>query len=93
MNNDLPKGCIKEKEWHGNSSLGLISYVKEFKIPATGRNIPVYVFGKFPKITFCVSAGANSDYSYSDCFYPEKLDFLEFMKKVDEKYKKGDLIK
>ncbi|MFA5365780.1 MAG: hypothetical protein WC325_11425 [Candidatus Bathyarchaeia archaeon] len=70
----------KQPEWHGNPELGLESYKKVFKNPRNGRMVPVYIFGKDGKIdtgsgiqsnnywSFCVSAGPNSDYSYTGGF-------------------------
>jgi len=56
----------KQKEWYGNTKLGFESYKKEFQNPHTGRMVPVFVFGKLGEIgSFCVSAGANSEFSYS----------------------------
>jgi hypothetical protein len=77
----------KQPEWHGNPALGYDSYKKYF------GNVPVYVFGIFPDINFCVSAGKSSDRSYTGCFYPEKPDFKEFMEKVDELTKQNKLIR
>lgn len=90
---ELPKGWVKQKEWWGNPSLGLDSYMKEFTIPSIGRKVPVYVFGKFPHIHYCVHAGANSEYSYSGCFYPLNPDFIEFMNLVDALDKRKQLIR
>lgn len=87
----------KQDEWHGNPSLGLESWAKHFKNPHNGRLTPVYVFGepnsKDLDLSFCVSAGANSDYSYSGCFFPEKYDFPEFMAQVDILYNQGRLFR
>jgi len=38
-------GWVKQKEWHGNPSLGYESWKKNFKTPG-GRAVPVYLFGK-----------------------------------------------
>lgn len=79
---------VKQSEWHGNPLLGLESWMKKFKNPYNGRWVPVYIFGvpDSGDFTFCVSAGANSDYSYSGCFYPEKLSAEEAMARLDVKY-------
>lgn len=83
----------KEDEWHGNPSLNYESWMKTFRNPYTGRKVPVYVFGKPSslKLHYCVSAGANSEYSYSGCFYPEQLTFQETMNRVDQLYQQGKL--
>lgn len=39
-------GWEKQKEWHGNPALGYDSYKKIFKVPSSGRRVPVFVFGK-----------------------------------------------
>jgi len=90
---ELPKGWVKQKEWWGNPSLGLDSYMKEFINPFTFCKVPVFVFGKFPDILYCIHAGANSSYSGSGCFYPLKPDFIEFMNMVDALHKKKQLFK
>lgn len=92
---EIIDGWEKQPEWHGNPELGYDSYKKFFKLPS-GRNIPVYVFGKEGTkygIHFVVSAGANSEYSYSGGFYPESPTFDEAMAKVDDLYEKGQLFK
>ena len=85
----------KQDEWWGNPALGLESWAKHFKNPHTGKLVPVYVFGEpnSTQLTYCVNAGANSDYSYSGCFYPESYDFTEFMKQVDKHYEYSRLFK
>lgn len=56
--------------------------------------IPVYIFGSpnSLELNFCVSAGANSEYSYSGCFYPEKLTLEESMNRLDDMHRRGKLI-
>lgn len=85
---------VKQSEWKGNPSLGYDCYMKQFVNPFTGKKIPVYLFGlpESKELNFCVSGGANSDYSHSGCFYPEKLTWEESMKRIDEKYKARELI-
>lgn len=76
---------VKQANWHGNPELGYDSYMKMFPTPS-GRKVPVYLFGlpESNELSYCVSAGANSDYSYSGCFYPEKLNWAESMNRIDE---------
>ena len=85
----------KQEKWWGNPSLGYESWAKHFKNPHNGKLTPVYVFGLSStlNLSFCVSAGANSDYSYSGCFFPEKYDFPEFMAQVDTCYQQGKLFR
>lgn len=82
----------KLPEWHGNPSLGFDCWVKAFTF--LNRKIPVYVYGlpDSDTLSFCVSAGANSGYSYSGCFFPQKLNWVETMAAIDEKYKNNKLI-
>lgn len=68
---DVGSGWEKQKEWHGNPSLGYDSYRKYFSLPS-GRKVPVYVYGKEGGWSFVVSAGASSDYSYTGGF-PEDV--------------------
>jgi hypothetical protein len=54
--------------WPGNPDLGLKCSAKYFTNPHTGRKVPVFVHGGIserPSFYFTVSAGANSNYSYS----------------------------
>lgn len=83
----------KQPEWHGNPELGLDSYKKMFVNPFTKRKVPVFVYGKGNDVHFVVSAGANSEYSYSGGFYPDKPDFDEAMSRVDKLYDIGRLFK
>lgn len=88
---ELATGWAKQKEWYGNPSLGHESYMKIFSY--SYRKIPVYVHGLYPNISFTVSAGATSEFSYTGCFFPLKPDFQEFMKMVDKKHKDKKLIR
>jgi hypothetical protein len=90
---ELDNGWVKQKEWHGNPSLGYDCYMKMFNNSFGCRKIPVYVWGLYPDIYFTVSAGANSELSYTGCFYPLKPDFQEFMEMVDQKHKNKKLIR
>ena len=95
MTKQIYKEWTKQEEWWGNPSLGLESWVKHFKNPHNGNLTPVYVFGEpnSQDLSFCVSAGANSDYSYTGCFHPNKYDFPEYMEQVDIHYKQGRLFR
>jgi len=56
----------QDTEWEGNPSLGLLSFTKKFFNPFNNnRKVPVTVFGKEGSWSFCVNAGANSDFSYT----------------------------
>lgn len=92
--NEIINNWEKQKEWHGNPSLGLESYKKIFVNPNNRRKVPVYVFGKDKEWHFVVSAGANSEYSYTGGF-PEEIrtsenieDKLNYVDKLyNTKYK------
>lgn len=98
---EVNEGWEKQPFWHGNRELGLDSYRKYFKNPFNGKKVPVYVFGKsglYPKPftdwNYIVSAGANSDYSYSGGF-PEEIGNStpeKCMEYVDSLYEKKKLI-
>ncbi len=54
--------------WPGNPALNLVCSCKLFINPYTGKKVPVYVFGgtkEYQGFNFTVSAGANSDFSYT----------------------------
>ena len=88
---ELPEGWTKQKEWHGNRSLGYDSYMKKFAGPG-GRKIPVYVFGKDGNWGhFTVSAGANSDYSYTGMI-PNSNSYMDVINGVEQKARAGKLI-
>lgn len=94
MSNRIYTEWTKRDVWEGNPSLGYESWTKHFRNPHNGKLTPVHVFGSTKEnISFCVSAGANSEHSYSGCFYPERYDFPEFMKQVDIRYNQGRLFK
>lgn len=75
------------RPWWGNTELGLDAKVK------TIEGIQIWVFGKGTDFNFCVHAGANSSYSYTGSFYPDKRDLDETCKQVDELHTIGKLIK
>lgn len=81
----------KQTEWHGNPSLGYDCYCKLFRNPNNGKLVPIYVYGNSEslQLSYVVSAGKTSDYSYGGCFYPEKLTWAETMQRIDETYKNG----
>lgn len=85
----------KQKEWYGNRELGYESYRKFFSMPRTGRKIPVFIYGTEKKgWNYVVSAGANSDSSYSGGF-PEELRHASIEKAkeyVDKLYDDDKLI-
>lgn len=82
----------KQPEWHGNPALSYESWKKTFVNPHTGRKVPVYVFGKPDGIPdYCVSAGHDSDFSYTGSFYPERPDFPEAMRRINQQYEAGQL--
>lgn len=54
--------------WPGNPSLNLVASCKIFINPLNRKKTPVWVFGgtkEYQGFSFCVSAGRNSDYSYT----------------------------
>lgn len=54
--------------WPGNPSLNLVCSCKLFRNPFTGKKTPVFIYGgtkEHRSFSYFVSAGANSDYSYS----------------------------
>ena len=68
-------------------------YTKLFK---KFRNIPVTIWFRQDSeyANFTVRAGANSDYSYTGSCYPQKnITIEEMIEFVEEKFKKGTLIK
>jgi hypothetical protein len=97
----------KQDNWQGNPSLGYDSFMKNFKFE-NHKPIPVYVFGCSEPINqkdaegyewithgfnFCVSAGANSDLSYSGGFPDEiKYDIQKCLDYVDKLYAEKRLI-
>lgn len=96
---------VKQPEWFGNTKLGLDSYMKHFTRHTS--KIPVYIFGCSEPIKqtydnfewtthgfgYCVSAGANSQYSYSDAFPTDvKYDVQKCMDYLDELDRQGKLI-
>lgn len=85
----------KQSNWHGNPNLGFDCYMKMFKVVSSGRKVPVYLFGlpESNELKFCVSAGADSDLSYSGCFFPKKLNWQQSMAEIDELSKIGKLIR
>ncbi len=90
---DVPTGWIKDDEWHGNPALGYDSYHKKFRMTIYSRWIPIHIFGKEGHWgKFCVSAGPNSDYSYSG-FVPECTNFLDVMRGVERKNIEKTLIR
>lgn len=57
------------------------------------RNIKVYCYLSIHG-NFTISAGPNSDFSYSGSFYPQTFNTIEqICKAIDEKYKQKKLIK
>jgi hypothetical protein len=83
---------IKDKEWHGNPALGLESWHCRFANPLdNNRRVPVYVWGKGKKWHFTVSAGANSDFSYTGSSPRPCKNAQEMMKHVEERYAAGKL--
>lgn len=90
-NEELPEGWTKQKEWHGNPSLGYDSYMKKFGSRGV-KPIPVYVFGKDGNWGhFMVSAGANSDYSYTGMI-PNSNSYMDVINGVEQKARAGKLI-
>ena len=93
-NEPIPTDWVKQPEWHGNPELGLDSYLKRFPNPHNNnRRVPVYVFGIGNKWSFVVSAGANSDFSYSGCCKVGPRSAVETMKYVDSLAQEGKLFK
>lgn len=84
-----------DQEWPGNPELKLAASCKLFKNPFNGKMIPVWVFGGNTGylFSFCVSAGAYSDYSYTGGFYPQVVSDMSIAKNlVDNKALYGKLI-
>lgn len=78
--------------WPGNPELNLLASCKYFS--HYNSKIPVWVFGgtaDYPTFSFCVSAGANSSFSYSGT--TGKTDIKEAEIFVDELNKAHKLIK
>ena len=90
-------GWEKQENWKYNPSLGFDAYMKKFKY--YDRTIPVYIFGCSEPINqkdtegyewvthgfnYCVSAGADSELSYSGGFPNEiKYDIQKCLEYVD----------
>jgi hypothetical protein len=56
----------QDAEWWGNPSLGLQSHTKRFaNYHQNNRMVPVTIFGNPGDWSFCVNAGADSDFSYT----------------------------
>lgn len=56
------------KLWYGNPLLNLQCNVKTFANPYNNRKVNVWIHGgtnEYPGYSFTVSAGANSEYSYT----------------------------
>lgn len=77
--------------WPGNPSLNLLASCKLFKNPFNGRSTPVWVFGKID-FSFCVSAGASSEYSYSGFLGKAVANMDAAKEAIDAKYAEGRLI-
>lgn len=91
-------GWTKQKNCEGNPSLGLDSYLKKFKNPHNNRNVPVYIFGTDSENSeykndwnFSVSAGPNSEFSYTGGF-PLEINTLEKrIRHIEDLYSNGKL--
>lgn len=62
--------------WPGNPALNLLCSARYFVNPFNGRQVPVFIFGtgKDGHFNYCVSAGANSCYSYTGMVYSNTLE-------------------
>lgn len=62
--------------WPGNPALNLLCSAKYFINPFNGRQVPIFIFGTGNEgnFNYCVSAGANSDYSYTGLVYANTLE-------------------
>jgi hypothetical protein len=73
------------------------SYVTLFINPHNNRNTKVRAFRYLDSqdkltYTFSICAGANSDYSYSGCFYPIEPDnFQHFFELIEARYNENKL--
>lgn len=73
--------------WPGNPALNLVCSCKIFVNPFNGRKTPVWLFGgtkEYPGFNFTVSAGANSDFSYTGRVDSHELHKAEI--EVDDLY-------
>ena len=85
---------VKDKEWHGNPELNLDSWHKFFNNPLdNNRKVKVFVFGKDKSWKFCVSAGKNSDFSYTGSCAGTCDSREQMMKYVDLQYSIGKLFR
>jgi len=80
--------------WPGNPALNLVCSAKIFVNPFNARNTPIFIYGgtkERPTFSFCVSAGAKSDYSYTGGIPSEiyEIDKAELF--VDDLYKRGKI--
>ena len=73
-------------------------YKKDFALNLrnyqSNRMIPVYLWrGSFGNLNFTVCAGNYSEYSYTGCFFPEKLVPLQAMERLEQMNKELKLFK
>lgn len=85
---------VKQSQWHGNPELGYDCWMRYFIVRSSRRKVPIYVWGPPDSLElhYTVSAGHDSDLSYTGCFYPQKLNWVETMQAIDERSKDGRLI-
>lgn len=96
-NKDIDFTKVNDKTWVKDDipypNPNVISYTKLFKKHLT---IPVTLWfteNELDTASYTVRAGANSDYSHTGCFYPQKGLTVEDMQNIlDEKHKNKKLI-
>ncbi len=84
-----------KREWPGNRAMNLDARVKTFKGKGNKSHVKtqVWVFGKDGSYTFCVAAGANSQYAYSGTVvYDKPITIEEYCKLVDKRHEIDKLI-
>lgn len=79
-----------QQTWPGNPSMNLKAACKIFANPFNGRKVPVWVWGggiDKNNYSYTVSAGANSDFSYTGGWFPDVVTDIETaQQRVDELY-------
>lgn len=87
----IPSPQWQSAEWFGNPALGMDAAVKKFVNPYNGRRVSVWVYGT-SEFHFCVSAGANSEWSYTG-FCKDVVSIEEAREYVDRLYSEGRLFR
>lgn len=73
--------------WPGNPSLNLIASCKIFVNPFNRKKTPIWIFGgtkEYHGFNFCVSAGADSNWSYTGRVEAYEIERAE--QEIDSKY-------